>query len=115
MSMKNGFAIIVGKVIDMIPETITKRDGGELQKLTVLVKPSDEAAPVQLEAWAETAEKFKNADLITTQVIIKCDIASREWRKDDGSVKYFTSIRIREWDTLGESAATVQASEDFQF
>ena len=103
MSMKNGFAIIVGKVIDMIPETITKRDGGELKKLNVLVKPSAEAAPIQLEAWAETADKFEEADLVTAQVIIKCDVSSREWKKDDGTTKYFLSLRVREWDVLGES------------
>ena len=102
--MKNGFAIIVGKVIDMVPETITKRDGGELKKLNVLVKPSAEASPIQLEAWAETANNFELADLVTAQVIIKCDVASREWKKDDGTVKHFLSLRIREWETLGETA-----------
>ena len=113
MSMKNGFAIIVGKVIDMVPETITKRDGGELKKLSVLVKPSADASPIPLEAWAETASNFEMAELVSAQVIIKCDITSREWRKDDGSVKHFMSLRIREWETLGEDDLVKHAQEQF--
>ena len=116
MSMKNGFAIIIGKVIDMVPETITKRDGGELKKLNVLVKPSAEASPIQLEAWADLATNFELADLVTAQVIIKCDVTSREWKKDDGSVKYFMGLRIREWEILGEStneSVTQEAKAQF--
>ena len=110
MSMKNGFAIIVGKVIDMVPETISMRNGNELQKLKVLVKPSDEAVPIELEALGDTADKFNDADLVTAQVIIKCDVSSREWKKDDGSVKYFMGLRIREWDVLGESPVAAVAA-----
>jgi hypothetical protein len=109
--MKNGFAIIVGKVIDMVPETISMRNGNELQKLKVLVKPSSEAVPIELEALGDTADKFKDADLVTAQVIIKCDVSSREWKKDDGSVKYFMGLRIREWDVLGESPAVGTGSD----
>jgi hypothetical protein len=115
MSMKNGFAIIVGKVIDMVPETITKRDGGELKKLNVLVKPSAAAAPIQLEAWAETADKFELADLVTAQVIIKCDVSSREWKKDDGTTKYFLSLYVREWDVLGESPVPAEDTGNIPF
>ena len=113
MSMKNGFGIITGKVIDMVSSNITKRDGGELKKLEVLVKPSAESAPIQLEAWAETASNFEMAELILQHVIIKCDISSREWKRDDGSVKYFMSLRIREWETLSADGLVEEAKAQF--
>ena len=47
MSMKNGIVILIGKVVDLVPDNFTGKNGEEVKKLNVLIKPSDESAPIE--------------------------------------------------------------------
>lgn len=115
--MKSGFAIVVGKVIDMVPDNFTGRDGTDVKKLNVLVKPSDEGVPFECECWGETADKFEASEPILTQMIITAKVVGREWEYE-GKTNRRTSLRIMEWVSLdGEEAntPTEQAGADMRF
>ena len=115
--MKTGFAIIIGKVIDMIPDSFTGRNGEDVKKLSVLVKPSDEASPIELEVWGELADKFQMGDTISQQVVIQAGVVGREWEKN-GQTYRRTSLRIKEWSVVGQetpAATTTTGAEAFPF
>jgi hypothetical protein len=99
--MKSGVAFVVGKVVDIVGDSFTGKDGKEVKKLSVLLKPDEVSAPIQLEVWGELAEKFERAELITTQIIAQVGIVGREWTKQEtGRTSYFVSLRIKEWSML---------------
>ena len=102
--MKSGFAIVIGKVIDMVADGFTGRDGSDVKKLTVLIKPSEEAMPIELEVWGDLAEKFQATDPVLGTFIIQAGVVGREWEKN-GQTYRRTSLRIKEWAELGEGAA----------
>lgn len=114
--MKSGFAIVVGKVIDIIPDPFTGRDGTEVKKLKVLIKPSDEGSPIECEVWGKPAEDFEAAELILTQLIVTAKVVGREWEYE-GKTNRRVSIRIMEWVELGEerTAQEQQAEADMRF
>mgnify|MGYP003148922280 CR=1 FL=1 len=117
--MKTGFAIIIGKVIDMIPDSFTGRNGDDVKKLSVLVKPSDEASPIELEVWGDLADKFQNGDTISQHVVIQAGVVGREWEKE-GRTYRRTSLRIKEWSIVGQDTPTetntvAAGAEDFPF
>ena len=117
--MKNGFAIIVGKVIDMQTDSFTGRNGDEVTKLSVLVKPSAESVPFECELWGQSSEKFRDEEPVLGTYIFKCDLTSREWEKN-GQTYRRTGITIREWSIFGESQpkqtlAEEVAAEDLPF
>lgn len=98
--MKNGFAIVVGKVIDISAGAFAGRDGDDVKKLEVLVKPSDEAAPIVCTAFGETATKFERDETLLDTLIIKCDVGGREWQGKNGETYRGVNITIREWEVL---------------
>ena len=101
MTMKSGVAFVVGRVIDIVGDSFTSKSGEEVKKLSVLIKPDEESAPIQLEVWGELAEKFELAELMATQIIVQVGIVGREWTKEDtGRTSYFISLRIKEWALL---------------
>ncbi len=114
MSMKNGFAIIIGKIIDMTSDSFTGRDGNEVKKLSVLVKPSDEANPIECVVWGDTATNFTNAELILCTMILKCDLSGNEWQKN-GETYRKVVVTIREWETLevSENNTVEEAKKQF--
>ena len=75
MSMKNGIVILIGKVVDLVPDNFTGKNGEEVKKLNVLIKPSDESAPIECECWGE-------------------------WEYQ-GKTNRRVSVRIMEWENLG--------------
>ena len=102
MSMNKGFAIIVGKVIDMESGSFTGRGGAEVKKLSVLVKPSDEATPIECMVWGDTATNFEDASIKPSDMLIlKCDVSGSEWEKN-GETYRKVGITIREWETFGD-------------
>jgi len=94
--MKSGFAIVIGKVIDIVPDNFTGRDGADVKKLKVLVKPSDEGIPFECECWGDVADKFEASELILTQLLITAKVVGSEWEKD-GNTYRRTNLRIMEW------------------
>ena len=117
--MKSGFAVIVGQCIDMQPDSFTGRDGTEVKKLAVLIKPSDEAAPIELEVWGDLADKFQAAEPITETLVIQTSVAGREWQGKSGETFRRTSLRIKEWEILTNhpevNASVEQAKADAPF
>ena len=115
--MKTGFAIIIGKVIDMVPDSFTGRDGSDVKKLSVLVKPSDEAPPIELEVWGELSEKFQADEPILQHVIVQAGVAGREWQSKNGETFRRVSLRIKEWTVMGDSVDTItkQAEQEMPF
>ncbi|QDP67309.1 MAG: hypothetical protein Unbinned4614contig1000_26 [Prokaryotic dsDNA virus sp.] len=109
--MKNGFAIIVGKVIDMQEDSFTGRNGEEVSKLSVLVKPSPEAVPFECEMWGNASQQFCADNPTSGTYIFKCDLTSREWEKN-GQTYRRTGITIREWSAFGESQPTQTLAEE---
>ena len=107
MSMKEGFALIIGKCVDMAQEEITTRSGDSLTKLSVAIKPSAEASPIECELWGDQAQKFQDDELILENLIIKASLVGREWQTQEGETRRRVSIRIREWEVLGREEATV--------
>ena len=101
--MKSGFAIIVGKVIDMVPDSFTGRDGSDVKKLSVLVKPSAEATPIELEVWGDLSDKFKNDEPILETLVITAGVTGREWQGKTGETFRRTSLRIKEWESLSST------------
>lgn len=113
--MKSGFAIVVGKCIDMVADGFTGRDGSDVKKLTVLVKPSDEATPIELEVWGELAEKFEAAEPVLGTFVIQASIIGREWEKN-GQTYRRTALRIKEWAELSSSPLDIgQEAVDHPF
>ena len=110
MSMKNGFAIIVGKVIDMQSGSFTGRDGTEVKKLAVLVKPSDEAPPIECMVWGDTATNFEGGEPTGNMLIMKCDVSGSEWEKN-GETYRKVGVTIREWETFGDSTGNELVEE----
>ena len=100
MSMKNGIVILIGKVVDLVPDNFTGKNGEEVKKLNVLIKPSDESAPIECECWGEAAEKFESDELILDRVVITGKLAGREWEYQ-GKTNRRVSVRIMEWENLG--------------
>ena len=119
--MKSGFAVIIGKCIDMQPDSFTGRDGTEVTKLAVLIKPSDEAAPIELEVWGDLADKFKAAGPVHSTLVIQAGVAGREWQGKNGDTFRRTSLRIKEWAFLDGAQAEmnpgvkITAEEDMPF
>jgi len=114
--MKSGFAIVIGKCIDMQPDSFTGRGGDEVKKLSVLVKPSEEAAPLELEVWGELAQKFEAAEPVTCTLIIQCGMVGREWQTQKGETFRKTSLRIKEWTILDDvTSATVESKTEHPF
>ena len=98
--MKTGFAIVVGKVVDIQQDGFTGKDGKEVKKLNVLIKTEEDSAPMECEVWNKIAEAFEMAELILTKVIMKCKLVPREWEYNNKACRK-TSIRIEEWEDLG--------------
>ena len=103
--MKSGFAVIVGQCIDMQPDSFTGRDGTEVKKLAVLIKPSDEASPIELEVWGDLADKFQVEGPVMSTLVLQCGVAGREWQGKNGDTFRRTSLRIKEWAFLDGEAA----------
>ena len=112
MSMKEGFALIVGKCVDMAQEDITTKRGDSLVKLSVAIKPSAEASPIECELWGEQALQFQRDELILETLIIKASLVGREWKTQDGEVRRRVSIRIREWEVFGREEEGADATGD---
>lgn len=117
--MKNGFAVIVGKCIDMVPDSFTGRDGTDVKKLSVLIKPSAEATPIELEVWGDLADKFQADEPILETLVIQTSVAGREWQGKNGETFRRTSLRIKEWAKLTNhpevNASAEQAKADAPF
>jgi len=115
--MKSGFAVIIGKCIDMQPDSFTGRDGTEVKKLAVLIKPSEEASPIELEVWGDLADKFQAAGPVMSTLVIQASVAGREWQGKNGDTFRRTSLRIKEWAFLNGSPTQqeVSSTEDIPF
>ena len=100
MSMKSGFVLIVGKVIDLVPDNFTGKDGAEVTKLSVLIKPSEEGSPIECECWGDTADKFKQDELVLQHIVVTGKLVGREWDYQ-GKTCRRVSVRIMEWENLG--------------
>ena len=109
--MKSGFAIVVGKCIDMQPDSFTGRDGDEVKKLSVLVKPGEDAAPIELEVWGDLATKFEADEPVTCNMIIQTGLVGREWETKKGDTFRKTSLRIKEWTILDDSSSPTKVAE----
>jgi len=105
--MKNGFAVIIGKCIDMQPDSFIGNDGNEVTKLAVLIKPSDEATPIELEVWGDLANKFADAGPVHSTLVIQAGVVGREWQKNGDTFRR-TSLRMKEWALLDGAQAQAE-------
>ena len=104
--MKSGIGFIVGKCIDIVSDSFTGRDGTEVKKLSVLIKPDDESTPLELEVWGELAEKFEADVNILDVLVFQVGMVGREWTNQEGKTYRNNSLRIKEWTELTTSPST---------
>ena len=115
--MRDGFAIIVGKVVDITAENFTGKDGSDIRKSTALIKTGEEASPIEIEIWAETADKFEGESPVGGTVVARCGVVGRSWQKD-GKTFRRTAIRLRDWSFIDRETVTTTpptGTEDVPF
>lgn len=99
--------VIKGTLKALLPQTITKKDGTEMQKVTVVISSisGEFVNDYALEVWREEDVTRCKALPIGSTMSAKARISSREWKE-----KWYTGLSAISIEAIPDSAQNIPTS-----